>query len=210
MLARFFSSWSIPFPGRQFQSRVRPWLVACFGEDFDQEHHAREARFIEEAIELFQARGRSFEELISVAKYVYSRPVGDPRQEVGGVMTTLAALCIVSKLNMHEAGNAELARIWTKVDQIREKQARKPRHSPLPGTDANHKDIPNNWEPTEAQINSACMSYRHDFGLLPPKEQSELRAQAKYWLQAWMWELPKTPLLRTIKAPPVAVALPEG
>jgi NTP pyrophosphatase (non-canonical NTP hydrolase) len=186
-----------------FQSRVRPWLVAAFTEDFDKEEHAREARFIEEAIELFQAKGRSFEELISVAKYVYSRPAGEIRQEVGGVMTTLAALCIVSKLDMHEAGEAELARIWTEVDAIREKQANKPRHSPLPGATPGERIPENNWQPTEAQINSACMSYRHDFGLLEGEERERIRSQARWWLQAWMRELPKTPALREIKAPKV-------
>ncbi|MCS4089571.1 hypothetical protein [Rhizobium sp. BK176] len=193
-------------PPASFQARVRPWLVAAFTEDFDTEEHAREARFIEEAIELFQAKGRSFEELISVAKYVYSRPAGEVRQEVGGVMTTLAALCIVSKLDMHEAGEAELARIWTKVDAIREKQANKPRHSPLPGATPGEFIPENNWQPTEAQINSACMSYRHDFGLLEGEEREMVRSQARWWLQAWMRELPKTPALREIKAPKVLEA----
>lgn len=184
-----------------FQARVRPWLVACFTEDFDSEEHAREARFIEEAIELFQAKGRSFEELISVAKYVYSRPMGEVYQEVGGVMTTLAALCIVSKLDMHEAGETELARIWTKVDAIRAKQANKPRHSPLPGTAPGEVVRENNWEPTDAQINSACMSRRHDFGLLSEEKRASMRFEAREWLRAWMHELPKTEALRTIKAP---------
>lgn len=184
-----------------FQSRVRPWLVACFSEDFDTEEHAREARFIEEAIELFQAKGRSFDELISVAKYVYSRPVGEVHQEVGGVMTTLAALCIVSKLDMHEAGEAELARIWTKVDAIRAKQASKPRHSPLPGTAPGHVEPANNWEPTPAQLDSACMSFRHDFGLLDEDERASVRFEAREWLRAWLHELPKLSALRSIKAP---------
>lgn len=190
-----------PEHDQSFQSRVRPWLVACFTEDFDSEEHAREARFIEEAIELFQAKGRSFDELISVAKYVYSRPVGEVRQEIGGVMTTLAALCIVSKLDMHEAGEAELARIWTKVDAIRAKQAAKPRHSPLPGATPGELVYENNWEPTEAQLNSACLSYRHDFGLLGEEERARVKFQAREWLRAWMRELPKVPALRTIKAP---------
>jgi NTP pyrophosphatase (non-canonical NTP hydrolase) len=184
-----------------FQSRVRPWLVACFTEDFDSEEHAREARFIEEAIELFQAKGRSFEELISVAKYVYSRPAGEIGQEIGGVMTTLAALCIVSKLDMHEAGENELARIWTKVDAIRAKQASKPRHSPLPGTAPGELILENNWEPTDAQINSACMSFRHDFGLLSADERAKVRFEAREWLRAWLYELPRVPALRAIKAP---------
>jgi len=33
---------------------------------------------------------------------------------------------------MHKNGEVELNRIWTKVDEIRAKQACKPSHSPLP------------------------------------------------------------------------------
>jgi hypothetical protein len=33
---------------------------------------------------------------------------------------------------MHACGETELARIWTKVEAIRAKQAAKPKHSPLP------------------------------------------------------------------------------
>ena len=47
-------------------------------------------------------------------------------------MVTLAALCLANALDMHRAGEAELARIWTKVEQIRAKQASKPKGSPLP------------------------------------------------------------------------------
>lgn len=39
--------------------------------------------------------------------------------------------------------------------------------------------------PTLAQLNSACMSYRHDFGLMTPDEQERLRWSAKEWLRAW-------------------------
>ena len=52
--------------------------------------------------------------------------------EPRGVMVTLAALCLADALDMHRAGEAELARIWTKVEQIRAKQASKPKGSPLP------------------------------------------------------------------------------
>jgi hypothetical protein len=48
-------------------------------------------------------------------------------------MVTLAALCLANELNMQEAAETELARIWTKVEAIRAKQAAKPKHSPLPG-----------------------------------------------------------------------------
>lgn len=47
-------------------------------------------------------------------------------------MVTLAALCLANALDMHDAAETELARIWTKVEAIRAKQAAKPKHSPLP------------------------------------------------------------------------------
>lgn len=43
-------------------------------------------------------------------------------------------------------------------------------------------------EPTEQQINSACLSYDHSFGLMATATQEELRQQAKEWLQAWQKE----------------------
>ena len=65
--------------------------------------------------------------------YVFGRPVGEIGQEVGGVMNTLAALCFVHDRDMQKDGAVEMARVWTKLDAIREKQRNKPKHSPLPG-----------------------------------------------------------------------------
>ncbi len=180
-----------------FQNRVRLWLVECFGKNFTDDDQERDARFLEEAIELFQARGRTFEELMQLAVYVYSRPVGDVEQELGGCMTTLAALSLTNGLDMHAAGEKELARIWTKVDAIREKQKSKPKNTVLPGAPAPE----NNWKPTQRQIGSACLSYRHDFGLLSPEEKEKVMYQAQWWLEAWLKEMPSTPALRHIPVP---------
>jgi hypothetical protein len=79
-----------------------------------------------------QACGATQSEVHQLVDYVYGRPVGEKAQEVGGVMVTLAALCLANDLHMRQAGEVELARIWTKVEQIRAKQAAKPKHSPLP------------------------------------------------------------------------------
>lgn len=115
-----------------FQSRVRPWLIACFGELIAGDREERNHRFLEEALELVQARGCTAAEAHQLVDYVYGRPVGIDYQEVGGVMTTLAALCLANHIDMHEAAEVELTRIWTKVDEIRAKQAAKPKRSPLP------------------------------------------------------------------------------
>lgn len=115
-----------------FQERVKPWMLACFGEEISHDVTERNHRFLEEAIELVQATGCTESEAHQLVDYVFARPVGEPAQEVGGVMVTLAALCLAQKMDMHAAGDTELERIWANIEKIRAKQAAKPRHSPLP------------------------------------------------------------------------------
>ena len=115
-----------------FQQRVQPWMMACFGPAISADACERNHRFLEEALELVQSCGCTASEAHQLVDYVFGRPVGDKQQEVGGVMVTLAALCLAQDLDMHAAGDVELARIWTKVEAIRAKQAAKPKHSPLP------------------------------------------------------------------------------
>ncbi len=118
-----------------FQSRVRPWLLECFGEAIAVDGMERNHRFLEEALELVQACGCTEDEAIKLVAYVYGRPIGERSQEVGGVMVTLAALCLAHKLDMHGAGETELERIShpETINRIRVKQAGKPAMSPLPG-----------------------------------------------------------------------------
>ena len=119
-------------PGEPFQHRVQPWLLQCFGAEIAADTVERNHRFLEEALELVQSTGCTQSEAHQLVDYAFGRPVGEPAQEVGGVMVTLAALCLANGLDMHNAGEIELARIWTKVEAIRAKQAEKPKHSPLP------------------------------------------------------------------------------
>lgn len=126
-------------PGKQraadttsLQQRVAPWVQACFGPVIAADKSERNHRFLEEALELVQACGCTQSEAHQLVDYVFGRPVGERSQEVGGVMITLAALCLAQNIDMHEAGEVELARIWTMVEKIRAKQAAKPKHSPLP------------------------------------------------------------------------------
>lgn len=117
-----------------FQKRVKAWMLACFGETISADKSERNFRFLEEALELVQATGCTAEEAHRLVDYVYDRPVGEPFQEVGGVMVTLAALCQANKLDMHDAGEVELQRILSAeiMAKIRAKQASKPIRSPLP------------------------------------------------------------------------------
>lgn len=115
-----------------FQERVKPWLLECFGETIAADRIERNHRFIEEALELIQSTDCTRSEAHQLVDYVFDRPVGDPIQELGGVIVTLNALALANNLNVTDAAEKELSRVWTKVDQIRAKQLAKPKHSPLP------------------------------------------------------------------------------
>ena len=115
-----------------FQARVQPWLIECFGPMIAGDREERNHRFLEEALELVQSTGCTADDAHQLVDYVFGRPVGEKAQEAGGVMVTLAALCLANGLDMHACGETELARIWTKVEVIRAKQATRPKHSPLP------------------------------------------------------------------------------
>lgn len=116
----------------EFQDRVNRWLVACFGADIAKDKVERNHRFLEESLELVQSTGCTKKEALQLVDYVYGREIGEPIQEVGGVMNTLAALCSANEIDMIYAGHVELDRCWMKVDKIRAKQAAKPKFSPLP------------------------------------------------------------------------------
>lgn len=123
-----------------FQSRVAPWMNTCFGPQISADKLERGDRFLEEVLELLQSGDYPQERIAALTSYTYGRAKGEPAQEVGGVMVTLAAYCLAHGLDMHEAAETELARVWTKVEKIRAKQAAKPTGSALPVAVEAHAD----------------------------------------------------------------------
>ena len=117
-----------------FQTRVGLWMLRCFTPEIAEDKVERNHRFLEEALELVKSIGCTASEAHKRVDYVYGRDVGDPTQEVGGVMVTLAALCLANEMSMDTCGYTELNRINDPetVLKIRAKQAAKPKHSPLP------------------------------------------------------------------------------
>lgn len=124
--------FSVSLNPAPFQYRVEPWMMFCFGKEIASDTKERNHRFLEESLELVQACGCTSSESHQLVDYVFNRPVGKKHQEIGGVMVTLAALCLAQNLDMHESGEIELDRIWGKQEEIRKKQANKPKRSPLP------------------------------------------------------------------------------
>ncbi|WP_197689302.1 hypothetical protein [Bradyrhizobium erythrophlei] len=82
---------------------------------------------------MVQSLGCTASEAYQLVYYVFDRPVGEPMQELGGTLVTLHALASANDMDVDAAGETELARVWTKIEAIRAKQAQKPKHSPLPG-----------------------------------------------------------------------------
>ena len=122
-----------------YQARVAEWMLTCFGADITHSLGERCFRFFEEAGELCQALGMTEDQARDLVTYIWSRDKGEPSQEVGGVMVTLAAMCHAAGLDMAADGEAELARIDTPetIDKIRRKHDAKTlrtSHSALPGT----------------------------------------------------------------------------
>jgi Ni2+-binding GTPase involved in maturation of urease and hydrogenase len=115
-----------------YQRRVGQWLSACFPPSVRADQRERTHRFLEEALELAQASGCSRDDALALVDYVFGRPQGQPAQEIGGVMVTLASLCVVSKVDLAAAADRELQRNWDRIDAIRAKQQTKPQGSPLP------------------------------------------------------------------------------
>jgi len=118
----------------KFQSGVNDWMQICFGTEITADVIERNHRFFEEATELVQSTGMTKSECMQLVDYVFDRPIGELTQETGGVMVTLAALCNAVSISMIDCGEVELTRINGKIEQIRAKQAAKPKHSPLPSS----------------------------------------------------------------------------
>lgn len=120
---------------KTFQESVKPWMLDCFGDRIMNDVIERCNRYLEESLELVQSLDYSKEDVYQMVEYVFNRPKGDPPQEIGGVMVTLAALCLAINHDMHKEGLRELVRINNPevMRKIQLKQMRKPQASPLPG-----------------------------------------------------------------------------
>lgn len=107
------------------QARIRAWVVARWGESA-MAPAERAERLFEEACELMQAEGRPIERAIKIAAVVYSKPAGDPAQEVAGVQTCALAYCASRDLSADTVERVELERIeGLSIEHFRERHARK-------------------------------------------------------------------------------------
>lgn len=118
---------------RFYQRRCTEWAKKCFGLDVYDDRAQRNYRFMEEVLELAQSHGVTKEEVLQLVDYTFSRPPGDPEQEVGGVMTTLSTMCHVYGYDLEVCAIVELDRCEQNIEKIRAKWLSKPKGSPLSG-----------------------------------------------------------------------------
>lgn len=110
----------------KLQQRVTIWVRRCFGTECLMDRRERGARVLEEAAELAQALGCPKDQVIRTIDHVYSRPVGDPAQEIGGVATTLLAACSALEEDFEILAEREVSRIESKdPEYFRERNAAK-------------------------------------------------------------------------------------
>lgn len=92
------------------QIAILAWVRDTFGMPAA-EVPERVRRLVEEVVELAQAEGLPLEAIKDIAHHVYSKPPGEPTQEIGGVCTTLLAYCASKNVSMEACENAEFQRI---------------------------------------------------------------------------------------------------
>lgn len=142
--ATFRATYDLAPPGLavplSFQQRCFEWAKQCFTPEVVNNLEERTDRFVEEAMELAQSLGYNRERAHALVDYVFDRPIGDPDQEVGGTLVTMAVMLSVAPyagkigIDMADAGECELLRI-NNVDtmaRIQMKQKTKPTGSALP------------------------------------------------------------------------------
>lgn len=110
--------------------RMRRWLKAVAPQDYN-DVEERAIRFGEEALELMQVEGVTADAAHQLVDYVFSRPVGEREQEIGGVLVTLAGYFSAVPVSPFECFEKEMARAEdpSVMAKIAAKHALKPVHS---------------------------------------------------------------------------------
>lgn len=132
-----------------FQAEAWRWICATFPAGDALMPKERMFRLLEEVIELAQSLGIEPFEIGQLVGYTYSREIGDPAKEIGGVMNTLAGVASSLKVDMMQAGITEIERCWPQSNRIRSKWDLKPiKASPIPAQPKQHDPEPDGLMPS--------------------------------------------------------------
>jgi hypothetical protein len=110
------------------QNEVDNWVMTTFGSEVRNDVLERAFRLMEEACELVQTAGMSLEQVETVAKSVFARPVEElAYKEVAGTFTCLCALATAMKEDVDRAYLTERGYRHANIEKIRQKFLTKPR-----------------------------------------------------------------------------------
>ena len=98
------------------QDRVHAWCKRAFGDEHSTNLTQRGLRFLEEAIEAFQAVDGDPAMAHKLVDFVFARPRGGLAQELGGCGTTLLALAAAAGLSADEQEMVEVQRVLSKPE----------------------------------------------------------------------------------------------
>lgn len=106
----------IPGPGIRDgrQSNIHSWAKAAFGEREATSLPQRGLRLLEEATEAAQATGVDEYKAHDLVAYVFSRPVGQLNQELGGTAVCVLALAAAAGLSADDEEAREVYRVLSK------------------------------------------------------------------------------------------------
>jgi NTP pyrophosphatase (non-canonical NTP hydrolase) len=93
------------------QAAISLWARACFGDEEALSVPQRGLRLLEEAIEAAQAAGVDAETAKHLVDFVYSRPVGEVAQELGGVAVCVLALAEAAGVDAETEECREIDRV---------------------------------------------------------------------------------------------------
>jgi hypothetical protein len=96
------------------QRRVAEWCAAAFGAEHQSSVPQRGLRFLEEAIEAYQALSGSPEQAHKLIDYIFAKEPGELSQELGGVGVTLLALAEAAGISADAAEQREFGRVLSK------------------------------------------------------------------------------------------------
>lgn len=99
---------------RDRQRLVAKWAIDTFGANEASSIKQRGVRFLEEAIEAYQAAGCDREMAHRLVDYIFHRPAGELWQEIGGAGLTLLLLADAAGIDADNMESAEVARVRAK------------------------------------------------------------------------------------------------
>lgn len=111
------------FESLEMQKRVSSWVESRLGGTA-MESKERAMRFLEEALELVQAEGLTFKEVIKLVIHVDDKEPGDTQQELGGTILTLLAYADSKEYILSACAELEIDRIEkAPPEKFRKRQA---------------------------------------------------------------------------------------